>query len=82
MLILKHLRLVPNKALSKPVTLGSSETLRVLLTAKDDNKPKRPHQAFLLVKDPSNGLETSFAFSVKDSGKSKLELVNLQNPDL
>ncbi len=73
---------MPNKALSRPVTLGSSDTLRILLTAKDDNKPKRPHQAFLLIKDPSNDLETSFAFSVKDSGKSKLELVNLHSAEL
>jgi len=75
-------RLVPNKALPKPVTLGASDTLRVLLTAKEDNKPKRPHQVFLLVKDPNNSLETSFAFSVKESGKGKVELVSLDNPEL
>lgn len=74
-------RLVPNKALPKPVMLGASDTLKVLLTAKEDNKPKRPHQVSLLVKDPSNSLETSFAFSVKESGKGKVELVSLHNPD-
>ena len=41
----------------------------------------RPHQAFLLVKDPSNNLETSFAFSVKESGKAKVELVRLHNSE-
>lgn len=75
-------RLVPNKALAKPVTLGASDTLRVLLTVKEDNKPKRPHQVFLLVKNPNNGLETSLAFSVKESGKGKVELVSLGNPEV
>ena len=73
---------MPGKALSKPVTLGSSDSLKILLTAKDDNKPRRPHQVFLLIKDPSNGLETSFAFSVKDSGKAKVELVSPHCPEL
>ena len=75
-------RLVPNKALSKPLTLASSDTLRVLLTTKEDSKPMRPHQAFLLVKDPSNNLETSFAFSVKESGKAKIELVGIHNSEI
>ena len=47
------------------------------MTAKEDNKAKRPHQAFLLVRDPKSGLDTSFAFQVKDNGKGKIELVIL-----
>ena len=61
----------------KPVTLGASDTLKILLTAKEDNKAKRPHQAFLLVRDPKSGLDTSFAFQVKENGKGKIELVIL-----
>ena len=82
MLMSMHSRLAPNKALSKLVTLGSSDTLRVLLTVKADNKPLRPHQAFLLVKDSSSNLETSFDFSVKESGKAKVELVSLRSPEM
>lgn len=68
-------RIGENKALSKPVTLGASDTLKILLTTKEDNKAKRPHQAFLLVKDSKTGLDTSFAFQVKENGKGKIELV-------
>ena len=75
-LITTH-RIVENKALSKPIALGSSETLKILLTTKEDNNAKRPHQAFLLVKDPQSNLDTSFAFQVKENGKGKIELVCL-----
>ncbi|KAF6227057.1 hypothetical protein HO133_008498 [Letharia lupina] len=69
-----------NKALSKPVTLGASETLKILLTTKEDNKAKRPHQAFLLVQDPQSKLDTSFAFQVKENGKGKIELTQKDLP--
>ena len=70
-------RIGENKALSKAVTLGASDTLKILLTTKEDNKAKRPHQAFLLVKDPKSKLDTSFTFQVKENGKGKIELVCL-----
>ena len=69
------LRVGENKALSKPVTLGASDTLKILLTTKEDNKAKRPHQTFLLIRDPKSNLDTSFAFLVKENGKGKIELV-------
>ena len=68
-------RLGENKALLKPVTLGATDTLKILLTTKEDNKPKRPHQTFLLVKDPKSHLDTSFVFQVKENGKGKIDLV-------
>ena len=71
-------RIGENKALSKPVTLGASDTLKILLTTKEDNNAKRPHQTFLLVKDPKSKLDTSFVLQVKESGKGKIELVCLQ----
>lgn len=70
-------RIGENEAISKPVTLGASDTLKILLTTKEDNKAKRPHQAFLLVKDPKSTLDTSFAFQVKENGKGKIDLVCL-----
>lgn len=68
-------RITENKALSKPIQLGSSENLKILLTTKEDSKATRPHQAFLLVKDSKSNLDTSFAFQVKENGKGKVELV-------
>ena len=80
-MLASHLRLVPNKPLHNPVSLGPSDTLKILLTAKEDRKAKRPHQASLLVKDPETGLETSYALSVKDNGKGKVELVSSSHCD-
>ncbi|KAL8718421.1 MAG: hypothetical protein Q9225_004449, partial [Loekoesia sp. 1 TL-2023] len=73
-------RLVENKALSKPISLGASDTLKILLTATEGKKAKRPHQAFLLVREPKSNLDTSFPFSVKESGKGKLELSHKDLP--
>ena len=68
-------RIGEHKPLSKAVTLGATDTLKILLTTKEDNKAKRPHQTFLLVKDPKSNLDTSFAFQIKENGKGKIELV-------
>lgn len=75
-ILISYVRLVPNKPLTKPVQLGSSDTLKILLTAQEDRKAKQPHQAFLLIKDPATSLDTSYAFSVKDNGKGKVALVS------
>ena len=72
-------RIGENKALSTPVTLGASDSLKILLTTKEDNKAKRPHQTFLLVKDPKSNLDTYFPFQVKENGKGKIELVRFPN---
>lgn len=70
-------RIVQNKALSKPVSLGPSDTLKILLTTKEEKNAKRAHQAFVQIKDPKSHLDTSFALQVKDNGKGKIELVRL-----
>lgn len=67
-----------SKTLSKPISLGATDSLKILLTTQEDNKAKRPHQAFLHVKDSKSSLETSFAFQVKENGKGKVELVSLE----
>jgi hypothetical protein len=65
-----------NKApLAKPVALGSTDTLKIILTAKEDGTAKRPHQAFLLLTDQDTGLEATLPFSVKDTGKGKVDFV-------
>ena len=72
-------RLVENQPLSQAVQLGASDTLKIVLTTQEGKSAKRPHQAFLNLKDGDTGLETSFALTVKDSGKGKLELVSRMN---
>jgi hypothetical protein len=69
------IRFTPSKPLSKPVVFAGADTLRVILTAQEGSSAKRPHQAFLLLKDTQSGLDVSYPFSVKENGKSRVELV-------
>ncbi|KAF2176996.1 hypothetical protein K469DRAFT_721089 [Zopfia rhizophila CBS 207.26] len=73
-------KLSPGNALSKSVSLGATDTLKLLLTATDGKKAKRPHQAFLTLTDPTTGLEESFVLSVKDNGKGKVDLTHKDLP--
>lgn len=57
------------------MSLGAADTLKIVLTATEDRTAKRPHQAFLLLRDQDTGLETTFPFSVKESGKGKVDFV-------
>ena len=68
-------RLSNNAPLAKAVELGAADTLKIILTATEDGTAKRPHQAFLLLRDQDTGLETTFPFSVKESGKGKVDFV-------
>ncbi|KAI9682112.1 MAG: hypothetical protein M1817_000166 [Caeruleum heppii] len=64
----------------KKISLGLSDTLKVILTAQENAKPKRPHQAFLAIEDRDTGLETSYVLSVKESGKGKVEVAHKDLP--
>lgn len=55
--------------------LGAGDTLKVILTTQEGKSAKRAHQAFLLLQDPVTNLDISYPFSVKDSGKAKVDLV-------
>jgi len=66
--------------LSKPVVLESVDVLKIILTATENGKPRRPHQAFLLLRDQDTGLETSMALSVKETGKGKVDLTKEDLP--
>ncbi|KAK4155553.1 Dolichyl-diphosphooligosaccharide--protein glycosyltransferase subunit 2 [Chaetomidium leptoderma] len=66
--------------LSKPVSLGSTDTLKLLLTAKDNGKGKRPHQAFLVLQEPESGLEAPFPLTVKESGKAAVQISHKDLP--
>ncbi|KAA6407467.1 MAG: oligosaccharyltransferase subunit ribophorin ii [Lasallia pustulata] len=73
-------KLIENKALSQPIQLGASDTLKILLTAQEDKRPKRPHQAFLQITEPATGLGTSYALAVRENGKGKIELTHKDIP--
>ncbi|GAB1310046.1 Dolichyl-diphosphooligosaccharide--protein glycosyltransferase subunit 2 [Madurella fahalii] len=60
--------------LLKPISLGSTDTLKVSLTAKDDGKGKRPHQAFLVLREQDSGLEAPFPLTVKENGKAAAQI--------
>lgn len=76
LLLTFHDRLTAEKPLSSPVQLGSGDNLKIILTTQDGKSAKRPNQAFLLLSDPSSNLDVSYPFSVKESGKAKVELVS------
>jgi hypothetical protein len=61
--------------LLKPVSLGFKDLLKVSLTAKEGGRAKRPHQAFLIIKETDTGLEAPFPLTLKDSGKGIVEIV-------
>ncbi|KAI9715437.1 MAG: hypothetical protein M1812_005913 [Candelaria pacifica] len=73
-------KLSDNVPLSKPVTLGATDNLKIVLTAGEDKKPKRPHQAFLNIADPATDLEVTYPLAVKESGKGKVELTQKDLP--
>lgn len=77
-LIVDSYRLSSSKPLSKPVSFSDIDTLRVALTVQEGSSAKRPHQAFLLLSDAQSGLDISYPFTVKDSGKARVELVFIQ----
>ncbi|PGH12486.1 hypothetical protein AJ79_04230 [Helicocarpus griseus UAMH5409] len=68
------------KPLSKPLAFGDADILKLSLTAQEGSSAKRPHQAFLLLKEQDTGLDLSYPLSVKDSGKAKLELAQKDLP--
>ncbi|KAJ4336741.1 hypothetical protein N0V95_008529 [Ascochyta clinopodiicola] len=68
------------KPLSKTVSLGATDLLKLDLTTVDGKTAKRPHQAFLTLTDPTTGLEESFVLTVKDSGKAKVSLAQKDLP--
>ncbi|XXH05647.1 hypothetical protein Hte_012082 [Hypoxylon texense] len=60
--------------LETPVTFDSSDSLKLLLTIKENGKGKRPHQAFLVLRQQGTTLEAPFPLTVKDNGKATVEI--------
>ncbi|KAF1834193.1 hypothetical protein BDW02DRAFT_526047 [Decorospora gaudefroyi] len=73
-------KLSPSTPLQNSISLGATDTLKLLLTTAEGSTAKRPHQAFLTLADPTTGLEESFVLNVKDSGKAKVDLSHKDLP--
>ncbi|CZT10890.1 related to oligosaccharyltransferase delta subunit (ribophorin II) [Rhynchosporium agropyri] len=73
-------KLSASTLLAKSVTLGATDALKIILSATEDGKAKRPHQAFLLLKDQDTGLEATFPLSMKENGKGKVDFTQKDLP--
>ncbi|OAR00072.1 hypothetical protein LLEC1_08016 [Akanthomyces lecanii] len=62
------------------VKLGHVGTLKVSLTAEEGGKAKRPHQAFLVLRETASGLEAPFPLTIKESGKGSVKLTQKDLP--
>ncbi|KAI1153693.1 Oligosaccharyltransferase subunit Ribophorin II-domain-containing protein [Nemania diffusa] len=62
------------KPLSHPVTISNTDSVKVLMVAKDGGKGKRPHQAFVVLHDEVSGLEAPFPMIVKENGKAVVDI--------
>ncbi|KAK2048161.1 hypothetical protein LZ31DRAFT_459366 [Colletotrichum somersetense] len=67
-------KLSPTAPLKKALSLEAKDSLKLILTAKEGDKAKRPHQAFLVLKETTTGLEAPFALEIKDTGKGVVDI--------
>ncbi|KAK1480718.1 hypothetical protein CPAR01_01133 [Colletotrichum paranaense] len=68
-------KLSATSPLKTALSLGAKDTLKVILTAKEGDKAKRPHQAFLILKETESGLEAPFPLELKDTGRGVVDIV-------
>lgn len=73
-------KLSATSPLSKSLHLGSADSLKIALTAKDGGKTKRPHQAFILLQEPETGLEAPFPFTLRENGKAVVQIAHKDVP--
>ncbi|KHN95554.1 oligosaccharyltransferase subunit ribophorin II [Metarhizium album ARSEF 1941] len=63
----------------KTIDFGHQDVLKITLTTKDGSKARRPHQAFLVIKEAS-GLEAPYALTLKESGKGVVQISHKDLP--
>ncbi|KAI0126560.1 Oligosaccharyltransferase subunit Ribophorin II-domain-containing protein [Xylariales sp. AK1849] len=69
------------KSLPKaPVSVGSADTLKIVVTTKENGKAKRPHQAFLVLQEAETGLEAPFPLTTKENGKATVDIKHVDLP--
>jgi oligosaccharyltransferase complex subunit delta (ribophorin II) len=63
--------------LKNALSLGAKDSIKIVLTAKDSGKAKRPHQAFLVLRETADttGLDAHFPLTLKENGKGVVEIV-------
>jgi hypothetical protein len=54
--------------------LGKADTIKVTLTTTEDSEAKRPHQAFIVITEPT-GIEVALPLDIKSSGKAVASFV-------
>lgn len=64
------------EAVKSALSLAPGDKIKVLVTTTDGSKAKRPHQAFLTLKQASTGLEAPFPLTIKESGKATVDIVS------
>ncbi|KAI6255772.1 hypothetical protein MCOR29_006792 [Pyricularia oryzae] len=60
--------------LTNPVQIGNGDSFKIILTAKDDGKAKRPHQAFVHLYSTKTDLSAPFPMTVKENGKAMVQI--------
>ena len=75
MMVLTIVRLSPNNAITKPVSLGTGQSLKIILTATNGGQARKPDQAFLTIADDLRDLDESYPLTLKESGKGTVEIV-------
>ncbi|KAF9875716.1 oligosaccharyltransferase subunit ribophorin ii [Colletotrichum karsti] len=66
--------------LKTPVSLGAKDSLKVIITAKEGDQAKRPHQAFLILKETESGLEAPFPLELKENGRGVVDVAQKDLP--
>ncbi|KXJ91399.1 oligosaccharyltransferase subunit ribophorin [Microdochium bolleyi] len=66
--------------LSQNVPFSTSETLKLSLTTQEKGKGNRPHQAFLILREATTGVEAPFPLTVKDNGRATVEIKHAELP--
>ncbi|SPO02227.1 related to oligosaccharyltransferase delta subunit (ribophorin II) [Cephalotrichum gorgonifer] len=67
-------KLSAKAALSDALELGTGGVLKVSLTAQENGKAARPHQASVVLREEDTGLEVTFPLKVRQSGKGVVDI--------
>ncbi|KAI0390203.1 Oligosaccharyltransferase subunit Ribophorin II-domain-containing protein [Xylariaceae sp. FL0594] len=63
-----------DKPIFQPITVSNTDSIKVLLVAKEGGKGKRPHQAFVVLQEVESGLEAPYPLTVKENGKAVVDI--------
>ncbi|KAF5492613.1 Dolichyl-diphosphooligosaccharide--protein glycosyltransferase subunit SWP1 [Colletotrichum siamense] len=73
-------KLSATSPLRTALSLGAKDSLKVIITAKEGDKAKRPHQAFLILKETESGLEAPFPMELKENGRGVVDVAQKDLP--